>query len=131
MSWIWSALMPHPPVLIHELGLNNPTTLKKNSSWRDPVIGITLDSLAYQLLFRGSGSSAEQYWLASPYISCTQPQVYFGYRYINYEVKTDSMVGSGENPTNALNKGVRPVVTLQSDVRLIIDDENEGYLLSN
>lgn len=98
-----------------------PTTLTTSSS--GDIKGITTDSNEYKTLF------GQNYWIASSYVYTSTGYVYFGmYRVYSSYVNGIGLYSSGGN-TNDPSYGVRPVVSLSSDIQVTKDAEHDGSTL--
>ena len=105
-----------------------PTTLTETSSDVNAKVGISSTSAEYKMLFTNSSTGADTanagnttnilYWLGSPSVYTSSGIASFGLRLVNTgSVKyNDLCVSFGA--TNTPCFGVRPVVSLDSKVRL-------------
>ena len=100
-----------------------PNTLTSSSS--GDVKGIEISSNEYKVLF------GQTYWLASRATQCYTRYTWFGVRFVSGETKysngqvTFSQFSSNEG-AKSYSRGVRPVVTLSSDIQIKSDASHDG-----
>ncbi len=114
-----------------------PHTLSTDSSTSSDVKGISTTSPAYKMIFENSSGAKESYWLASPCVSAGTGRVRWSLRFVtssgrvNYYYVWTSYIGS-----SSTSFGVRPVVSLKSDVKLTknnsgTQNESVTYTIDN
>lgn len=102
--------------LTHNYYYYYPQTLSTTSSTEMTING---SSKAYTLLFAGTDS--DYYWLSSQYVITYEGYCYFGLRDVrNGRVSGSGLCGSGGD-TFTYSYGVRPVVSLKSNVKVASD----------
>ena len=100
-----------------------PYSLTTDSSTTSEKKGITTDSIEYKLLF------GKKYWISSRCIQCTaEDNVKYCVRGIlNNSYVTAGAISSSTNYTPGIPfGGVRPVITLSSDVQIKSDANHDG-----
>ena len=103
-----------------------PTTLTNNSA--GAIKGIEEKSNVWELLFGNTDS--KYYMLASTYVSCDERYVSFGIHMVNkYNIDGAMLAASFAYEQNA-SYGIRPVVTLKSDVQIEKTSANDGTTLN-
>ena len=82
----------------------------------------------YDMIFEGC------YWLASRYVDCNEDGAYFGLYYIGSSETLDyaMVISDGrESYEDRMNIGIRPVVSLGSDIQIIPVENADGSSPSN
>ncbi len=102
-----------------------PYTLANDSSASGSVKGISTTSAAYKMIFENSNGAKEGYLLASPSVG-TNDYVVWSLRAVNPLGYVNGYVlwSSKEGVVTSL-LGIRPVVSLKSDINLTKDEEVE------
>ena len=104
-----------------------PTTLTASSS--GTVVGIEINSPVYEILFKNSNNSAISssykgsttgcyYWLSSSYTYAYSGRMGFGLRLVNSGRVYYSNLFYSNNVSSSDYRGVRPVVSLESDIAI-------------
>ena len=102
-----------------------PTTLTSSSS--GDVVGIAIDSDEYKLLFDktnfGNGNN-EYYWLASRYVDTHLNCVRFTIAFVASGYMTGCRLAYSDGLISRYGFGLRPIVTLNPDIKLQPNGEN-------
>ena len=125
---LWKTLVNTGNITLGNTGYYyNPITLTTSDDISSGTAGIDTDSPEYEMLFSRT-SSGQEYWLASPWISTYGGYAYFGLRgVINGFVDYNGLFHSYGNIYGITYYGVRPVVSLESDISIT---EGEGTSVS-
>ena len=93
-----------------------PDSLKTSSGTGE---GLSTTSKEYETLFKNKTGSKVYYWLASSYVYTDSYYAFFGMRYVNSDgyVNRSSLYYSNGIVTSS-SIGIRPVVSLKSDIQL-------------
>ena len=103
-----------------------PNTLTESSS--ETEVGIKTTSPEYLTLFCNKAGAKISYWLASPYVHTGSGYAHFGLQIVdsNGFVYSSNLYISHGYPYNP-SYGVRPVVSLRSDIKLQYDKTKTCY----
>ncbi len=98
-----------------------PTNL--NYTGAGGVLGIPNSSPAFDMLFYPQFNVNFKYWLGSTYVSTSKGVVDWGMRIVmNGSAITTSSLWVSRGDTYSVSRGIRPVVSLKSDVKLTLDE---------
>ena len=95
-----------------------PYSLTTDSSTSGEKKGIATDSNEYKVLF------GQQYWLASRCVNCSSSRAGFDVRYVISSRVYSNYLFNSRGGTSSGSNGVRPVVSLASDVEIEYDSAN-------
>ena len=112
--------------LISNLYSYNPITLTESNNGE--VKGIEQTSNEWEILFMNE-EREKAYWIASNYVRCFSEYTYFGMRVVFAGRVTGVKIFNSYDISNGDNFGIRPVVTLKSDIQIEKTDVNDGTTL--
>lgn len=104
--------------LTHDYYYYNPQTLSTTSSSETEVNGSTK---AYTLLFANTSSSDTYYWLSSQFVSTRAGFCNFGIRNVGNGFVSGSRLCYSDGSAYSGSFGVRPVVSLKSNIKVASD----------
>ena len=89
------------------------------------------DSTEWEILFANTGSpNYKFYWLASPYVFCDSRNARFGMLLVNSEDVSGNGMFYSYDSSYRDYYGVRPVVSLKSDIQIEKTETNDGSTLA-
>ena len=106
----------------------DPSTLTGTAlSEGDTIVGISNASSAWDMLFKGTSDKTgntyiNAYWVASPYVHTAQGSAAWGVRTVVAQFVQSSALWNSASGTKTVNRGIRAVVTLKSNILPTLDE---------